>query len=473
MSRLDRNIAFGLFLLGAVTFGWFHGGTGWNQDAHFDMTRALVERGTLFIDGYESNTADTSPGSDGHIYINKPPGISFIAALPYAVVFAVEKLWQLPAGDLTRFNAWLVTAMSCGLCGALIAPLLYLHGRRRMGASPRAALWVATGIAFGTIVFPYSTVLFAHVAAALFLLIAVILFEERPMLAGAAAGMATACFYVCGAAALILAFAAMKRSRRDALRLVIGGVPFAVLLGIYQLHCFGSPFRTALQASPGFTQKGLLLGFLTIPDLGALYGISFSSYRGLFFVSPVLLFAAIGAAYLTRGRDLMLRRTILAITGLFFLVNVSFNGWAGGCAFGPRYLLPIIPLLGILMMAGYDRVPRPVRAFWIAALLLSAGINFIATAVDPIPCNTVGEPVQRYLVPAFFTGRIPEETRRAYPWYPTRDVGTIALRGGSGNLGELWFGHQNRASLLPIVIWMIGGSALLFAASRRIPAAPL
>jgi hypothetical protein len=472
VNRLDRNIAFGLFLLVAVTYGWFHGGAGWNQDAHFDLTRALVERGTLFIDGYAANTADTATGSSGHLYINKPPGISFIAAVPYAVVFAVEKHWQLPVEDLARCNAWIVTAMSCGLCGALIAPLLYLHGRRRMGASPAAALWVAIAIAFGTIVFPYSTVLFAHVSAALFLLIAVILFEERPMLAGAAAGMATACFYVCGVAALILVIAAMKRSRIAALRFVIGGVPFAVLLAIYHQRCFGSPFRTAVEASTGFTQKGLLFGVLTVPDLGALYGISFSAYRGLFFVSPVLLFAAIGAAYLISSRDLLLRRTILAITGMFFLVNASFNGWAGGCAFGPRYLLAVVPLLGILMMAGYDRVPRLLRVVWVAALLLSAGINFIATATDPIPCNTVGEPVQHYLVPAFFTGRIPEETRRAYPWYPTRNVGNIALPAGSGNLGEIWFGRRNRASLLPIVIWMIGGSALLFAASRRFPAAP-
>src|SRR5205085_5124972 len=110
----DQRIAIGIFVLAFVTFGWFSGGAGWNQNAHFDLTRALVERGTLYIDGYESNTGDVSKGSGGHTYINKPPAASFLAALPYAIVHAVAP----------RFNAqWLVTALTCGVCGALIGPV--------------------------------------------------------------------------------------------------------------------------------------------------------------------------------------------------------------------------------------------------------------------------------------------------------------------------------------------------------------
>jgi len=252
----------------AATFAWFYGGAGWNQDAHYDLARAIVERRAFYIDGY-IETGDVSKGVDGHLYINKPPGASVLAALPYAMFR----------------NQWATTAATCGVCGALIAVALYLYGRRRFDARPRDALAIALAISFGTIVFAYSTMLFAHVPAALFLLLAVVLIERRPFLAGLAAGMATFCFYVCGAAALLLAIVFPNR------RFIAGAAPFALLLGLYQWKCFGSPFRTALEVSTPFTEKGLLFGVLRMPRLDALLGITVSPYRGLFIASPFLLFA--------------------------------------------------------------------------------------------------------------------------------------------------------------------------------------
>lgn len=110
----------GLFVIAAVTFSWFYGGAGWNQDAQFDLTRALVERHTLYIDGYDENTGDISVGAGGHKYVNRAPGVSFLAAVPYAI-------WK---------NQWFCTAATCGVCGALIGPVLYLYGRRRYDARP-------------------------------------------------------------------------------------------------------------------------------------------------------------------------------------------------------------------------------------------------------------------------------------------------------------------------------------------------
>src|SRR5204863_4962338 len=133
------------------------------------------------------STGDVSAGAGGHIYINKAPGVSFLAAVPYAIFR----------------DPWATTAATCGVCGALIAVVLYLHGRRKYDARPRDALAIALAIAFGTIVFAYSTMLFAHVPAALFLLLAVVLIERHPFAAGVAAGLSTLCFYVCGAAALL------------------------------------------------------------------------------------------------------------------------------------------------------------------------------------------------------------------------------------------------------------------------------
>jgi hypothetical protein len=467
--RTDRTIAAGLFLLAAVTFGYFTGGKGWTQDAHFDLTRALVEHQTFSIDRYAQNTGDVSHGTGGHTYINKPPGASLLAAIPYAVVFVVETLLHVQVDGMTRINRWIATAFSVGLCGACIGPVLYLYGRRRIGTTAPAALAAAGVVLFGTVIFPYSTMLFAQVPAALFLLLAVVILSKHPLASGIAAGLALSCFYVCAAAAAILFVVAWTQSWRSAVRFFAGIFPWIVLAGIYQWLCFGSPFRTAVEASTPFTDKGALFGVLRMPSLEALAGITFSPYRGLFFASPVLILALIGLVRMAKRRDLRPDfLAVVAIVSMFFIAIASFNGWNGGCAFGARYLVPIVPLLGILLLATSGLRSRLLRAFWIVAAVVSVFISVVATTTDPMPCSGLANPIRNYLLPAFFTGRIPEESRLAFPWYPTRSVDKIALPNESGNLGELLIGRRKRASIFPILLWLTGGMLLLFRAAKRV-----
>lgn len=428
-----------LFLLAFVTYAWFFGGAGWNQDAHFDLTRALVERGTLHIDGYAVNTGDVSAGTGGHTYINKPPGVSFLAAVPYFFVYHFETWRGLPVDALTYPNQWIVTALTNGLCGALIGVVLFRYGRR-LGVSDRAAMVVALLILFGTIVFTYSTMLFTHVASALFLLLAFTKLRDRPFVSGMAAGAATACFYVCGVTPFI--FLALCRSWRSARRFVLGGLPFAIALGVYHTLCFGSPFRTSVESSKAFTEQGLLFGVLRMPRLEALHDITFAEYRGLFFASPVLLFAFAGLVVMFRRGLVREASAILATLVLFLLVNAGFNGWSGGWNFGPRYLVPVIPLLGIAMFFA-THLWRPL---WVLLGAVSIAIHFIATAVDPMPSPEERHPVRAYLA----TG-----------------LNDVALARESRNLGEPLFGRQTRSSVVPVLLWMIGGSVILVRQAPR------
>src|SRR5947207_12425834 len=81
----DRRIAEWLFLLAFVVGAYFHAGGGWNQNASFDLTRAIVERHTFAIDAYAGNTGDVS-FANGHVYANKAPALSWLAAIPYALI---------------------------------------------------------------------------------------------------------------------------------------------------------------------------------------------------------------------------------------------------------------------------------------------------------------------------------------------------------------------------------------------------
>ena len=75
-------------------------------------------------------------------------------------------------------------------------------------------------------------------------------------------------------------------------------------------------------------------------------GITFSSFRGLFFVSPILLLAIFGLWAWFRMR---IMRTEWAVctwaTISFLLFNGSSAMWQGGYSIGPRYLVPMLPFL--------------------------------------------------------------------------------------------------------------------------------
>ena len=275
----DRRMAAALFLLVFVAYAFFFNGGGWNQNAHFDLTRAIVELRSVRLDTYDSNTGDTSLGRRGHLFANKPPGSSFLGAVPYAVIYAIERAAHadIESWRMATLNLYLLTMLVCGICGALIPAVLYIDLRRRAAATRRAALAVALLFAFGTYLFAYSTVYFAHVPAALFLLLAFVWLDDHPWRGGTAAGMAGTCFYVCIPAAVVMALFALARSRANAIRFALAGLPFGVALGAYHRAAFGSPWRTAVEGSV-FVDKGAFLGVLLRPSATALWGITFSRW---------------------------------------------------------------------------------------------------------------------------------------------------------------------------------------------------
>ena len=459
MTRADRRIAVGLFIVTFVTYAWFFGGGGWHQNANFDLARALVERQTLHIDGYRVNTGDVSwspVGGEWHAYINKPPGASFLAAIPYAIVYGVDRALGVSVDSWKgiTINAYVVTLLTCGVCGALIPALLYAYARRRADASPFRAASVALAIAFGTIVFPYSTMLFAHVPSAFFLLLAFVWIDDHPLLGGVAAGIAGLVSYICIPAAIVIAV--LCRARRDLLRYIAGGIPFAIVLGLYHEVCFGSPFRTSLEVSKQFTEKDRLFGVLGYPRLDAFRGITIGEAHGLFAGSPVLLLAIAGAVVMFRRRMMLRELAVIGgIAAIFILFNASFNGWTGGLGFGPRYLLPIVPLMAIPML--FVRVGRAGAV--VIGLLATASvvIQFLATATNPMPPGDIEHPVRDYFLSAGISSNAQSmDELTGDSLYPP---GSHESVWASFNLGEALFGAGRRSSVLPIVVWMFAVSA--------------
>lgn len=471
MSTADRRTAVGLFFLTFVAYASFFGGAGWNQNANFDLTRAIVERGTIAIDAYAGNTGDVSRYG-GHVYSNKAPGLSLLAVPAYAVIRAfIDE--DDPFGLIIAL--WLCTVAVCATSGALLVAAIYVYGRTRMGASQGASLAVALLIAFGTYIFSWSTVFFMHVPSALLLFLAFLWARERPLAAGLCAGAAGLCNYLCIPAALILLLYA---GRRNALRFLAGGAPFALALLAYQAAAFGSPFTTSIAYTrESFLERGATLGVLSLPRLDVLFEILIGRYRGLFFLSPILAVAFAGAVILIRRRAMRTELiTIAALVAYFVLTNAAFNYWDGGSALGPRHILPIVPLLAVPMLAA-TALWRPL---WIVLGAISIAVNLVATAVNPLPSRIIRDPVGSYLFPLFLTGRLPASIPpeplwswkvmlghvsvsthapdEAYP-YTRHRPGSAVAQWASFNVGEVAF--PGRASVVPVVVWIVVGSGVL------------
>jgi hypothetical protein len=470
----DRSTAWGLFFLVWGTCAFFFGGSGFNQNSTFDQTRAIVERGTLSIDAYAANTYDVATWG-GHIYPNKAPGLSFLAVPFYAPLYLLEgrsaSAEQFP---LLTLNLYVLTVVLCATSGAAIAVMLFFESLRR-GASRRFAVAIALLTVLGTPLFAYSTMLFLHVPSAALLLASVMLAERgRPAAAGASVGAAGLVNYLCIPAAVLVGLMIVLSSERrgkDLLRFLGGGAPFAILLGAYHYFVFGGLTSTPIaRENPAFLTSGAVYGILGKPSLEALWGLTFSPYRGLFFIAPILLLATIGILRLPL-RD----ASVIVTTALYFLLfNICFNGWHGGYAIGPRYLLPVVPLLALGLTAPWKRW----RPLLLIVGLASVALNLAVTAVDPQPPDSVRNPIGDYVLPLLIDGTvaashpIPGWLRELYTGhvgvnrvaadeavpYKRHPPGSPANEWASFNLGETIFGAGELTSLIPVLLWSIAGT---------------
>jgi hypothetical protein len=471
MNVIDRRIAEWLFLLTFATYAYFFAGGGWNQNATFDLTRAIVERHTFAIDAYAGNTGDVSFGR-GHVYANKAPALAWLAAIPYAPLYALEKSRGADPGNsqLLTINAYLCALVCVALPGTCIPAMLFLYARRR-GFNARWSAFAALSIALATQLLPYATILMVAVPSAALLLFA--LTTPRRALAGFAAALAVAMNYLCAPALLVFAFTG---PRKTWLRYAAGALPPLVALLAYQRICFGGFLTTSVEVTdPRFLTHGAPLGVMQRPSLEVLYAITLSPYRGFFFFAPLLAVALCGFAAWWR-RERVACAAAIVVIAVFIVFNASFNGWDGGFGIGGRYLTPLIPLFGIALL----------HVRWRALASVAAAISFVinvaATAVDPQPSGSIPRPLTQYIAPLLMHGQFPADVPITPPWSSATFTGhtsvnrmaldeavvfarhapaSEASEWASFNLGELATGPGDARSLIPILLVILGGGFVI------------
>lgn len=369
VSRHCNALALSLSIF--FSYAYFYNGASTNQLSRYDVIFSFVEPGSddhlsfrinrFLVDREKTfNTADWST-YNGDYYSNKAPGPMLLGIPIYAAIYYLERALGIDAEAPvpTLINAYVLNLAISVIPMAVSAAFFFRLLQTILGATPAKAMWLTVVLYFATLLFPFSSQLWGHTTATAFLVISLyyrVANQPRADLyCGLFAGLAVLTEYSCvlyvTAVLLSQRFLVHDQARRM-LRFVLGGLGPLVVFMVYHKICFGSFFTIAnWHINPYFASNGSQFTTDMRSVRTALFGVTFSAERGLFFFMPVLLLFV--PALLRRGRSAREREvfSISTVTiGLFVTMNALFINWDGGASAGPRYLIPAIPFFVVIIL---------------------------------------------------------------------------------------------------------------------------
>ncbi len=337
-------------------------------DGRLAFVYAVVDGHTLAVDPYVAESPIIEQDLavlDGHEYMAKPPLPAVLAIPPYAIL----RLVLPPAHMDSALWKWALTLLVSG--GALVAMALVVERLAIEARLPSPSL-AALAAAVATPLLVYSTLLMAHaLAAALLAGVALAAIRRRPLLVGLLSGALLSTDTVAAAGATVpLAFmachAVRSRSAAAAGRVGLGVIAGTIPLIVYQAAAFGSPLASMyvhladpLQRSAYTTLR------IGLPQPDVVLALLASPRNGLFTVAPIAL---LGVVLLVRSWGVQAsHRALVLVTGGTAAVTVlAFAAlprdlvfWPDRAEYGPRLLVPILPLLCWPLAALSSRVLAP------------------------------------------------------------------------------------------------------------------
>jgi len=359
------NVPSSALLFGAVVLVFVLLGAGrqpvWGDAIiSYKAASAWLATGHLAMPG-TPDEEHTAPGPDGKRY-SKYPLLALLESVPEVLVMRasgdrMEGPWLLA---LTLVPAMWVALLCVGVALLLL----------RLGVTWRAAMVLSFTLLVGTPLWVYSRsyygensqaalliwLLFcAHVAtetkargwAVLTGIIGGLLFDAKPIFL------------------LVLPLVAFALPRRRVTDYCLGLIPGVLACLAYNVARFGLPWAFGYSAG-----RDGLLGFATPPPVG-LFGNLASPGKSIFLYAPLLAAAPFGVrALVNLNRRFWLLAWSAPIVVIVLLVSCWWS-WSGDWAWGPRYLVPLIPLIAIpalmLVLGGG-------RARGVVAILLCGGV---------------------------------------------------------------------------------------------------
>jgi hypothetical protein len=381
-----------------------------NQSSHYDLIRAL-DAGRTTIDKGPYPTKDKA-FYRGHYYSARAPGLAMYSLPFYEVLKAGNAPAVARASKALRGEDEMIDFVGLWATVLPALALLVLVWWVAERFEPGYGVATAVLLGLGTMLLPFSTLLFSHVFAALlgFAAFAIMLRERagppRPALlglAGLAMGYAITSEYPLAFVAVVLGLYLL--SRPDALKpalvaaragaYVLGGVIGILPLLLYNHAAFNSWTHLAYSNIPQ-QQRGFF--GISAPSLPVLGTLLFDS-RGLLTLCPLLAMGAAGTVLLYRRGHRAEALTIAGVCVCYLGYNAGYYLPFGGGSMGPRFLITIVPFLGFPIALALRRWPAPT----IALAGASIAVAVIATITHPLVGYETETVVwARYLQHGFF-----------------------------------------------------------------------
>ncbi len=385
------------------------------ERGRYALTSAIVEHHTFNVDSSYSFLKPDLAWYSGHYYSAFPPGVSLMGVPLYYF------------GSLFNANQ-LFTYFTSALFTISTIYLMFLISKR-LFFSTQTTLIVCFFYAFGTSVWAYSVSYSAHTISAFFVTLALYLYlciREKPKKYLSYMGLWTILginLFVDYPNLLILTpitfFAFFKTVKFveekhhvtlkftfNWLYTITPFLIFATCFVLYNLHHYQKPvaftntYNLALFERQGINLENKTLSndiFRTKKPYFERFSpdkvergvkVLLTSFdRGIIYYSPFFIFSLIGLYY-SRKKKLGVGWVI----SLTFLINLlfysSFDDPWGGWGFGPRYLIPTMSLLSLLVGIAFEHFIRK-GIFTKIVLTCLAGFSIVVNLLGAITTNAV------------------------------------------------------------------------------------
>lgn len=366
-----------LFALALSVYLCTAGGSLTSTDAvvAFDVTQRIVEERSVALSGNLLGM-DAHRGADGRYY--SPFGLAqSIYNIPFYL--AGKAATSVMPVRIGKPDSLLKATVALGQT-LLVAVLVWqIFTIAMLVASPRAALTAALTCAFASLLWPYSSFGFNQPLAAVTLLAAVgsairgVRLRNDWLLIGSGLWLGVSLFsrheMALGAIPIALWLLLDGNARWPArMRRVVAFAPGVIAATaawlLYNDIRFGNPLDSGHLRDP-------IPGFGS-PIASGLAGLLFSPSTSILLYSPFAALGALGLIVLLR-RDRSIAALSIAICVGMLLFYATLGNWMAGRSYGSRYLLVVLPYLGIGWAVLLDRLKGSLRV-WLAAVVMTVGV---------------------------------------------------------------------------------------------------